>query len=443
MSKHYVTRADLVHGFARIGIAPGDVVIAHTSLSAFGYVIGGAESVVTALQEVLGVSGTLVVPTHTPENSDPTEFCYPALPDRARVLWPEHYPAFDPECSPCPYMGAVPELVRSLPQSLRSAHPWISFAAIGRQAKVITSEHPLTDGMGEHSPLGRIYEQHGKILLLGIEHDSNSSLHLAEVRSGTAQRKTHRAAISVAGHRQWMSYEDVDWDNSLFNDVGEAFEQLFPYQHTRIGAALVRAFDQRSLVDFAAAWFRENRHIREEAYEACMPSKLFEYDGFRLRRPTLADAGSLFERAHQSGWISAIGYEELKSLDDAQDLLCQVLYEWESGSSFSWALETTQGSELLGLVRAIPRDARATLSWSRIETTLGKTVAPLFRQLVQSMFEADSCVRVEYLCLPDDLGGTQLAEAAGFAQEGLLRRYVLGGNGDVGDRLIFAAIREG
>ena len=53
---------------------PGSVVLVHTSLSALGWVCGGAQAVVEALLDALGPDGTLVVPTHTGSNSDPAEW---------------------------------------------------------------------------------------------------------------------------------------------------------------------------------------------------------------------------------------------------------------------------------------------------------------------------------------------------------------------------------
>ena len=56
-----------------LGLAPGDVVLVHSSTRSLGFVAGGSQAAVQALLDVLGPGGTLVVPTHTPDNTDPAE----------------------------------------------------------------------------------------------------------------------------------------------------------------------------------------------------------------------------------------------------------------------------------------------------------------------------------------------------------------------------------
>jgi hypothetical protein len=63
----------------------------------------------------------------------------------------------------------LPEVARRWRGAQRSAQPASSFAAVGHGAKAVTSGHQLTSGLGEDSPLGRIYELAGDVLLLGWE----------------------------------------------------------------------------------------------------------------------------------------------------------------------------------------------------------------------------------------------------------------------------------
>ena len=77
-------------------------------------------------------------------------------------------------------MGKFSEFVMNLKHSVRSSHPLYSFSAVGGKAQEIIKEHPLDDGLGYNSPLGRLYDQNAKILLLGTDFESNTALHLAE-----------------------------------------------------------------------------------------------------------------------------------------------------------------------------------------------------------------------------------------------------------------------
>ena len=134
------------------------------------------------LLDALGPDGTLVVPTHTSGNSDPASWANPPVPEDWWPVIREQMPAFDPRITPSPHMGAIAEVVRTWPGACRSGHPQVSFAAVGPQAEAVTAGHALESGFGERSPLGRVHELDGDVLLLGAGHGSNSSLHLAEHR---------------------------------------------------------------------------------------------------------------------------------------------------------------------------------------------------------------------------------------------------------------------
>ncbi len=150
-----VTRARIAGDLRALGVRPGGVLLVHSSISALGWVCGGAQAVVEALRDALGPGGTLVVPTHTGGNSDPAGWAHPPVPE---AWWPvirAEMPAYDPALTPARGLGAVVELVRTQPGALRSAHPQVSFAALGPQAETITAGHALDSGFGERSPLAR------------------------------------------------------------------------------------------------------------------------------------------------------------------------------------------------------------------------------------------------------------------------------------------------
>jgi len=72
--------------------------------------------------------------------------------------------------------------VRTWPGAYRSSHPQFSFAAVGSAAQQLTADQRLSDACGEGSPLARLYEPDGRVLVLGVGHDNNTPLHLAEYR---------------------------------------------------------------------------------------------------------------------------------------------------------------------------------------------------------------------------------------------------------------------
>ncbi|MGD0054970.1 MAG: AAC(3) family N-acetyltransferase [Acidimicrobiales bacterium] len=254
------TAASLARDLGELGLTNGSTVLVHSSLSALGYVVGGARSVVMALLEVLGEGGTLVVPTHSSELSDPRHWHHPAIPES---WWPtvrESMPAYDAQLTLTRQMGSVPEVARRLPGARRSAHPRVSFCAVGANADFIIDDHRLENGFDEHSPLARLYDLGAQVLLLGVGHANNTSLHLAEGRAAIAHPIiTEGAPMLVDGRRQWVSYRCIDYRADDFDQVGAALARAGLERVAKVGAGPSRLLDIVPMVDGAVSWFSEHR----------------------------------------------------------------------------------------------------------------------------------------------------------------------------------------
>lgn len=255
-----VTVPSLVEDFSSLGLGPGDTVVVHASLSAIGWVNGGAPAVIDALQSVLTGNGTLVMPTHSTQYSDPAFWESPPVPDDWVAEIRETRPPFRPGVTPTRGMGAVAECFRSYPGVIRSRHPEYSFAAWGAAAEAITADHAFDAGLGEGSPLARVYDRDGSVLLLGVDHDRNTSLHLAEHRADLDQA-SYRNAVPVATDDgiELVEYENRSTDASDFAALGAAYEAEVGLTEGRVGAATAKLTDQRALVDYAADWLDANR----------------------------------------------------------------------------------------------------------------------------------------------------------------------------------------
>jgi len=245
-----------------LGIAPGMVLLVHSSLSSLGWVCGGPVSVVHALEEALGPDGTLVMPAHSGDLSEPSRWKHPPVSESWWDTIRETMPAFDADMTPSRGIGVISECFRSQPGTLRSNHPSDSFVARGPRAEEIVSEHSLEFSMGDHSPLARVYDLDGSILLLGATFECCSSLHLAEFRGSYPTKKQieRGAPITLNGKRAWVRYQDFDTYDSDFPLIGKAFGESTGLVRTGpIANCTAQLMPQRALVDYAVKWIEANR----------------------------------------------------------------------------------------------------------------------------------------------------------------------------------------
>lgn len=252
------TRASLGQDLRALGIEAGMALIVHASLSRIGWVVGGAQSVIEALMDLLTPDGTLVMPAFSGQLTDPAAWNDPPVPADWIGTIRAHMPPFDPVRTPTRKMGRIAEEFRAWPEVRRSAHPVVSLAAWGRHADWLVEVQALDWPLGEDTPMGRLYELDGQVLLIGVGHNRNSSLHLAETRAKHRRTMTRVVPVADDGGVSWIETSDVEDDDSrLFPAAGAAFEATGQVRTGAVGAAESRLMPQRVLVDFATRWFDE------------------------------------------------------------------------------------------------------------------------------------------------------------------------------------------
>ena len=255
------TVASLTADLHALGVTPGMLLLVHSSLSRLGYVAGGAQAVVDALLAAVGAGGTIVMPTFTGDLSDPAHWSRPPVPESWWPIIRAEMTAFDPAITPSRHMGAIVECFRQYPRVVRGTHPRDSFAARGPLAERIVGDHPLSYALGEDSPLARVYALDGSVLLLGVDHANNSSLHLAEYRADLPVTDwiSEGSPTLVDGVRTWVTYPDRAGNSDDFAGLGEAFAQTGRERRGPVGAGVGRLMRQREVVDFGVHWLEQHR----------------------------------------------------------------------------------------------------------------------------------------------------------------------------------------
>jgi aminoglycoside 3-N-acetyltransferase len=262
-----VTEAQLLLGLRALGVRPGDTLVVHAAMSRMGWVCGREQAVVRALIRAVGPLGTLVMPAHSGDDSEPSDWQNPPVPQSWFAPIREAMPAYDRRTTPTRGMSRVAECFRAWPGTRRSAHPHVSWCARGPGARWLLRGHTYHRpcfGMG--SPLGRLYRRDAKVLLMGVGYDNCTAMHLAEALYPGTKQMDVGAAVRVRGRRRWVTWREIEFDSDRFPRIGADYEQDGGQVVAgRLGAAECKVVRVRPLVDYAVGWL--SSHAGEPADE--------------------------------------------------------------------------------------------------------------------------------------------------------------------------------
>ncbi|PHR62728.1 MAG: AAC(3) family N-acetyltransferase [Robiginitomaculum sp.] len=243
-----------------LGIKHGDCVFAHTSLSQIGWLPNGAQLMAEILVEAVGDTGLICVPTFTGQNTDPANWSRPPVPHAWHAEIRNSMPAFQPEFTPSRMMGAINEVLRTMPEAYRGTHPRSSFAAIGAGAFEVVNEYTLEAEFDDCSALGKLYQKNAKVLFLGTDFANCTCFHLAEHRVGGLRSLPGGSAMIVDGKRRWVDFAGDDYCDDDFEILGADFASVSKTMKTgKIGRADSKLFSMREAVDFAQNWMDKSR----------------------------------------------------------------------------------------------------------------------------------------------------------------------------------------
>lgn len=249
-----VTKTELLKAFEKLGIEPGQIIEVHSSLGSFHHVIGGARTVVDALMEISGENGTLLMPVHTSDNSEPSDWANPGVAPELYQDMRDAIPPYDPLKSDLWKMGAIVENFRHRNGVVISNHPAVSYAAWGRYAKLLCNRQSFHFPLAEESPSARLYELNGKVLLLGVDFDSATCMHLAEYRTECRPIKLSGAKVATESGEEWRKYLDLDIDSSVFTKIRSSMARKNMIQETMLGGCRMQYFSAANAIDEATAY---------------------------------------------------------------------------------------------------------------------------------------------------------------------------------------------
>jgi aminoglycoside 3-N-acetyltransferase len=260
-----VDRERLVRDLARLGLQPGAEVLVNCSMRQIGFVEGGAGTLFSAIRQLIGPSGTVVVPTQTANNSTTSRYhlaVVRGMSEWQRRRFIARIPGFHRETSPSYRMGLFAEYIRCHPEAVRSDHPQTSFAAVGPSAGRLMAGHRLRSHLGEQSPLAMLYASGGYTLLLGVGYDRCTTFHLAEYRLPAQiprRLKKYRCFVQRDDRRECKVFRAVDLDDSDFPELGKELDGHSWVRSGPVGYTFARLIPVREAVDFAIDWMARQR----------------------------------------------------------------------------------------------------------------------------------------------------------------------------------------
>ncbi len=260
--KHIVTKEDIVKTLKKNGIKEGMVLEVHASLSSFGYVVGGAQTVVDALIDTVGYNGTLLMSMYCASNSEPTYWAQPTIPYTAIKNIRDQIPAFDKKNSDTYKMGEVLQNLRRRSGVVISNHPAYSHIAWGKYSKFLCNRHSLHLPLSIESPLGRMQELRGYVLLMGCDYSCCSIFHLAEEITKCRPIQINGSAVEIDGNRIWKKYLCSNYDSNEFNAIGQLIENRKWIKKFNIGDSHCRLFKTNVAVNTAIDYYNKNSFLQ-------------------------------------------------------------------------------------------------------------------------------------------------------------------------------------
>lgn len=253
-----LTKEDIKYQLQKMGIKKGMSILVHADLSKIGYLSNGPQTIIDALMDAVGYDGTIVMETFTLHMVDPCCRKDMHIDCESWEYIRDSMKPFDRKLSAGSYDALVEQFLRNEGVA-RSYHPLYSFAAWGKYAKVICDRHPLHFSLSDESPLGKLFELNGFVLLLGCDYEDCVMFHLARYNANQLPIKIACCPVNINGKADWKDLLDLDLNNEGYDTVGKIMEEREIVKMCAMGDGLCKFFSGRQAVTLATAYYNLNK----------------------------------------------------------------------------------------------------------------------------------------------------------------------------------------
>lgn len=248
-----LTKEDFKAALQRLGVKKGMLLYVSASMKPFRYVVGGAQTIIDSLTELVGYDGTIVMAAPTRHICDPVEI--KKVPRDLVGDARRNTPPFNKKLTVPSGVGEIPIQFMRNDAVLRSNHPMVSFLAWGKYAKLIVEKHPLHFGMNQESPLGKIREYNGYVVMLGQDYERCEIFHLAQYMTMKCPIRIYSCPIERSGATSWIQLLDLELNNIGYKEIGKIMEENQVVKSTYLGNSVCRLFSAKVAQETAIEYF--------------------------------------------------------------------------------------------------------------------------------------------------------------------------------------------
>lgn len=191
---------------------------------------------IQALVDVLGPNGTLMAPYF--------------------LDYITHQEVFNPLNPPPAVTGAIPNCLVAWPEAQLSSSPSHPVVALGSLAELLIKDHQRVSPVGQDSPFDRLASLSGKVLLLGVNQQANTTIHTGEAVAPAVYwgmpRPDRPKGLFVrlpGGAVEWVHLKEIPGHSA-------GFDKIEPYLRARgiirpggIGQAACQLMRAKALID--------------------------------------------------------------------------------------------------------------------------------------------------------------------------------------------------